>query len=163
MLHSSSKFYVEITFLCRCRCGFEFCYLCGTHWRQCKCPLFPEAADLLINPVFPFQLPQLDLLPNFVSRDILPERPLEPAWIKLVHRETEQAPERQTQRGAEIIAESTTLRDMQTTGRNVEQTARREATGNAPGAARPNAEVLAELEAEWKVEFDARKALRKTH
>lgn len=49
---------------------------------------------------------------------------------------------------------------MQTTTRNAEQRARGEATRNARGAPRPNAEVLAELEAEWIVDFDARKALR---
>lgn len=99
-------------------------------------------------------------MPNFVFRDIY-HGPLEQAGIRLVRRGIEQAPERQAQREAEIIAESTTARDMQTTGRNAEQTARREATRNARGAVRPNVEVLAELEAEWIVEFNALKALRK--
>ncbi|KAF2825029.1 hypothetical protein CC86DRAFT_247104, partial [Ophiobolus disseminans] len=25
-----------------CICGFEFCYMCGTQWKTCKCPQFDE-------------------------------------------------------------------------------------------------------------------------
>jgi hypothetical protein len=26
-----------------CRCGSEFCYLCGVRWKQCTCPLWDES------------------------------------------------------------------------------------------------------------------------
>lgn len=26
----------------RCRCRFEFCYICGTPWRRCRCELWDE-------------------------------------------------------------------------------------------------------------------------
>lgn len=28
--------------LIRCRCGHQFCYVCGTPWRNCNCPQFEE-------------------------------------------------------------------------------------------------------------------------
>ncbi|KAF2274806.1 ariadne RING finger [Westerdykella ornata] len=42
----SCKALVEIKHGCNhitCRCGAEFCYLCGASWRTCRCQLFTEA------------------------------------------------------------------------------------------------------------------------
>ncbi|KAN0108496.1 hypothetical protein V8E51_008238 [Hyaloscypha variabilis] len=43
---------IELTQGCnhmRCRCGREFCYLCGEPWRTCDCPQSGPRLDNLIE------------------------------------------------------------------------------------------------------------------
>lgn len=47
-----------MTFCSRCRCGFQFCYVCRARWRSCDCDAFNETllnnnAGDLINPAWP--------------------------------------------------------------------------------------------------------------
>ncbi|KAI1100161.1 hypothetical protein F4804DRAFT_344958 [Jackrogersella minutella] len=39
-----------------CRCGHQFCYLCGAKWKTCKCPQWDETL-LLVGPPAPAQFP----------------------------------------------------------------------------------------------------------